>query len=105
MSAPVFARFGSPTLARYLAMRVDGTCERKCTQNDSWVGESEFGRKMIRMRVERVVEMRRPCLSSEIVRSFLAANSSAGAFAMIAGRFQPGDEEEKDLAIVGSHWQ
>ena len=103
MIPPVFARLGSPIFARYLAMRVDGTCERKCTQNDSWVGESDPARKMIRMRVERVVVMRRPCLSFKMASSLLAANSYGEGFAVIAGRLLPSDEEERDIAVVGSH--
>jgi len=85
MSSPVPVRFGSPILARYLAMRVDGICERTCIQNDSWVGESDFVRKMIRMRVESVVAMRRPCLMFEMALSLLAANFFAEAFAMVGG--------------------
>ena len=84
-SSPVSDRFGSPILARYLAMSVDGMCERMCIQNDSWAGESDFVRKMIRMSVERVVAMRRPCLRFEMARSLLAAVFFAEAFAMVAG--------------------
>lgn len=97
MSSPVSFRLGSPILARYLAVSVDGMCERTCIQNDRWAGESDFVRKMIRMSVERVVAMRRPCLRFEMTRSLLAAVFFAEAFAMVAGK------GERDVAIVGSH--
>jgi len=68
-----------------------------CIQKDSWAGESDFVRKMIRMSVERIVAMRRPCLRFEMARSLLAAVFFAEAFAIVAG------EGEGDVAIVGNH--
>ena len=84
ISSPVSERFGSPILARYLAMSVDGMCERMCIQKDSWAGDSDFVWKMIRMSVERVVATRRPCLRFEMARSLPAAVFFAEAFAMVA---------------------
>jgi hypothetical protein len=96
MSSPVSVRFGSPILARYLAMSVDGMCERVCIQKEGWVGESDFVRKMIRMSVERVMAMRRPCLRFEMARSLPAAVFLAEAFAIVTCG-------ERDVAIVGNH--
>ena len=72
-------------------------CERVCVQKDGWAGESDFVRKMIRMSVERVIAMRRPCLRFEMARSLPAAVFFAEAFAMVAG------EGERDVAIVRNH--
>ena len=97
ISSPVSDRFGSPILARYLAMNVDIIWERTWIQKDRWVGESDCLRKMILIRVERVMATRRPCLKLEMARSLLAAVFFAEAFAMVAGN------RGRDVAIVGSH--
>ena len=67
-------------------MNVDGMCERMCIQKDGRVGESDFVRKIIRMNMESVVAMRRPCRRFEMARSLLAAVFFAEAFAMMAGK-------------------
>ena len=95
ISSPEGDRFGSPILERYLAMNVEGMCERMCIQKDGWVGERDFRRKMTRMSMESVVARRRPCRRLWIACSLLAAVFFAEAFAMVAG--------ERDVAIVGSH--
>ena len=85
ISSPVSDRFGSPILARYLAMNVDSTWERMWSQKDRWVGESECLRETSLIRVERVIATRSPCLRLEMARSLLAAVFFAEAFAMAGG--------------------
>ena len=78
-------------------MNVEGMCERMCNQKDTWAGESDFVRKMIRMSMESVEATSRPCRRFCMARSLLAAVFFAEAFAMVAGK------GERDVAIVGSH--
>ena len=103
ISSPVSVRFGSPILARYLAMSVDGICERMCSQKDSRVGERDFVRKMIRMSVEEIIAMRSPCRRLAMTRSLLAAVFFAEAFAMVVGKGERRYSRGKPSVILPSH--